>query len=266
MKVTRFWVIGLTVLALAASPSEPSEAEPVPDRAIGIWSLGDCGDAGLSVLVNSTGALVVETEGGKTQVAIVKAEWAEGSFVLRSQAAEGDLVLPPLTQFQRCDFLPSPVSVPFAEAVALFKRMDEIQASCTGTESNMARCVAVAFDVIDITDDGLFSQAELSRALRAAGFLIGYGLAVDEQTEVFVKLEELYLGQIAGAALGPLVAGHLIRSYDFDGDGFLSLKELMQDRLPESALQGALANLAIQMPPGALSALTELLGGLDLLP
>ena len=260
-----FLMAGLAVLALSGLSLE---AEPVPKRATGIWSLGPCGGDGLAVLVNSAAALMVETEGGQSHVAILKAEWAAGSFVLTPEGTGDDLVLPPLEQFQRCDFLPPSMSVPFAEAVAVFKRLDEIEAACSGEATNVARCIAVAFEVIDVTGDGLFSQAELSRGLRAAGFFYGYRWAVDQQGQhPHVPLEKLYVGQFAGTALGPFIATNLIQSYDFDGDGFLSLREVMQDRIPETGLEGALANAALQLSPAALSAfLKSLAAGFNLLP
>ena len=73
----------------------------------------------------------------------------------------------------------------------------------------------------------------------------------------FLPLEELYFAQVAAAALGPFVATNLIDSYDFDGDGFLSLAELMQDRSPEKGFEGALAGVASGMAPEALAACDE---------
>ena len=273
MTFTRLGLSGLMLLVLS---SVPAGAAPVPDRATGIWGLGDCGSTALTVLVHTTGALVIETEDQKSYVALARAEWTAGSLVLTPEGAD-DMVLPPLTQFQRCDFLPTSMSVPFAEAIAVFKRMDEVEAACLGEATNVARCIAVAFDVVDVTGNGLFSQAELSRGLRAAGFFLGYHWAVDQQREsadagatrghAFVPLEKLYVGQFAGMALGPFIAGNLIQSYDFDGDGFLSLGEVMQDRIPETGLQGALANTALQLSPAALSAfLKSLAAGFNLLP
>ena len=274
MTFTRLGLSGLVLLVLAVLPAG---AEPVPDRATGIWSLGGCGSAALTVLVNTTGALVIETEDTTSYVALAKAEWAAGSLVLTPEGAD-DMVLPPLTQFQRCNFLPPSMAVPFAEAIAVFKRMDEVEEACLGNATNVARCIAVAFDVIDVTGDGLFSQAELSRGLRAAGFFLGYHWAVDKQRgaaggaaaprpHAFVPLENLYVGQFAGTALGPFIASNLIQSYDFDGDGFLSLGEVMQDRIPETGLEGILANTALQLSPAALSAfLKSLVAGFNLLP
>lgn len=277
MRVTPGWALSLVLLVLSVSASG---AVPIPEEATGIWSLGDCDGTGLIILANSNSALAVETEETETHVAVVKTEWVAGSFVLTTEDAVNDLVLPPLTQFQRCDSLPASVSIPFAEAITIFKRFDDIVAPCSGKDGNLSQCIAVAFQVVDITGDGLFSQAELSRMLRAAGFFLGYNLVAQEQQKsagsvgehitqgpVFVALKDLYVSQLAGTVLAPFVASHLIQSYDFNGDGFLALGELMQDRIPETGLQGVLVDLVVRMPPGALPALLKSLPfGLDLLP
>ena len=69
---------------------------------------------------------------------------------------------------------------------------------------------------------------------------------------------------------GSFVIGNLVRSYDYDGDGFLSLEELMQDRLPDAlvgivgglASAGALSTLdgALRALPGLMGTFTRLLG------
>jgi len=265
-------------LALVTLSGLPARAAPVPKQAIGIWSLGDCGNPDLAVLANSTGALVVQTAREETFVAVVKAEWVAGSFVLTTEDANEELVLPPLNQFKRCEFLPPAVSVPFPEAVAIFKRLDEIEAACVGEETNFARCATVVLEVIDVTGDGLFSQSELSRGLRALGFFLGYRMALDVERETadaadpsrwppMVPLSMVYVGQILGTALGPLVAGNLIQGYDYDGDGFLSFPEFMHDRIPETGLQGVIARTALEMSPGMLSVFMKSLGSVfDWLP
>ena len=255
-------MIALVVLTLVGSSSE---AAPVPERATGIWSLGDCDSAGLALLVNSTDALVVRTE--TNQVAILEAEWVRGSFVLTSDEADEDLVLPPLEHFQRCAFLPPSIAIPFPEAIAVFRRMDEIKTACVGRDTNLARCIEVTFDVIDVTGNGQLSQAELSRGLRAAGFFLRYPVALFELQQhagtvgrpgpTFVPQGKLSLNQLAGTAVD--LAGKMIQSYDLDEDGFLSLGEVMQDRTSED---GLLLNTALQMSPAALSTLSNLLASL----
>ena len=259
MKFIVWLAVGLAALTLFTSPSA---AEPVPEHAAGVWSLSGCGYDGLTVLVNPSAALVIESEGAKTKVALAAAEFVAESLVLTIKGEEGELVLPPLGNFERCQVLPGLLPVLFAEAVAVFRRLHEIDALCYGDGGIDARCVAVAFSIIDLTGDGRFSRAELSRAVRAAGFFIGHRLVADEKSVSFVSLEDMYVAQLAASALGPFVAGNLVDSYDYDGDGFLSLGELMQDRSPEEGVEGVLASIASAMAPEALSALMKSMTGM----
>ncbi|MDE0308090.1 MAG: hypothetical protein OXI87_24875 [Albidovulum sp.] len=71
----------------------------------------------------------------------------------------------------------------------------------------------------------------------------------------FVPVEELLLSWLAGSAIGPTVAGNVVGSYDYDGNGLLSLKELMQDRAPQNGLEGALASAAEELAPDTLAAI-----------
>ena len=248
------------ILALAWSAS-PAGAEPVPDHATGIWSTGECGGDGLAVLVNSTAGVVVQSAGSNTQVALAAAEWVAGFLVLTTERGD-ELILPPLDDLRRCGRLPGLLPVLFAEAIAVFKLLDDIRASCEGKDSSMVRCVTVAFDMTDVTDDGKFSRAELSRAIRAAGFFIGYRTVAGERTDPFVPLDDLVVAHLVASALGPLVADNLIGSYDFDGDGFVSPAELLQDRGPDEGYERVVAGLASQMAPEALAALLKSVSGM----
>ena len=251
--------VGLAAVALSGPPAE---AEPVPGHAAGIWGLAGCGGDGLTVLVNSSAALMVESEGGKTQVALAAAEWAAGSLALTMDGGEEVLVLPPLGSLERCAALPGSLPMLFAEAVAVFRRLDELDALCRGKDGVGARCIAAAFDLIDVSGDGRFSQAEISRALRAAAFFIGHRMVAAEKSMSFVPLEDLYVAQLVATALGPVVAANLIASHDYDGDGLVSPGELMQDRRPEEGLDGVVAGVAAGMAPEALSAIMKSVSGL----
>ena len=194
-------------------------------------------------------------ETGNARVAVASAEWVGGSIVLTTKLDGGEILLPPLGDLKRCTSPPASLAITFAETLAIFQRLDEIGTHC-GDRINL-RCLADAAEIIDVTDDGLFSKAEISRAIRAAGFFIGYSIATDGKTDPFVPLEELYLAQLGATALGPLVATNIIDSYDFDGDGFLSLDELMQDRIPEEGLERSAATLLAEASPAVVSTLLE---------
>ena len=258
MKLIVAVVVGLAVLVLFGAPAN---AEPVPDRVTGIWSLADCGGEGLTVIVNPRAALMVEVEAGKSRVAVAGAEWFGESIVLTTGDDGGEVVLPPMEGLNRCESAPQALTFMFAETVAVFKQFDEIEEHCRIADGIGLRCAAAAFDMIDITEDGVFSRAELSRAIRAAGFFLGYHIETEGHAGEFVPLEKLYLVQFAATAFGPLVAANLIDSYDFDGDGFLSLAELMQDRAPEEGFEGIAATLLGEASPAIASTLMESLTG-----
>ena len=236
-------------------------AEPVPKHATGVRSIGECGVDGLSVLVNSTAAVMVESVEAKTWVALGAAESVAGSVVVTT--AHGDeFILPPSRELRQCSVLPGLLPVLFAEAVTVFGRLDEVDRLCEGAERNVSRCVSVVFDIIDVTDDGRFSKAEISRAIRAAGFFIGYQRLSSERSDPFVPLEDMVIVQLATSALGPFVADNLIGSYDYDGDGFVSPAELLQDRNPEKGFERILAGLSTQMAPEALATLLKAVSGI----
>ncbi|MDE0173066.1 MAG: hypothetical protein OYH76_06485 [Defluviicoccus sp.] len=264
----QFAVAAVAVLASVVLFGAPVGAEPVPARATGVWSLGKGCNGGAPVaMVNSRAALMVENRDGKPAVAIARAEWAAGSIVFSFQNGGEELILPPLKSLRKCGTLPGMLPVVFAETVAVFRKFDETGEACLGKDGPGPRCSAVGFRMIDITRDGRLSRAEIGRAIRAAAFFIGHRLIADKQKTTFVPIDELSLAWFAGSALGPTVAGNLVDSYDYDGDGLLSLAELMQDRTPEEGVEGALAAMAAEMAPQALSAImrSAVAGFLDIL-
>ena len=261
----RFVVFLAVAIVIAVSAVQPSAAEPtvpVPDRATGIWSTAECGGDDLTVLVDKKAALMFETRGKQTRVAMVRAEWLVGSVVLTMDDNGGEFVLPPLDGLQRCSVLPVGFSLMFAESVSVLRAFNEIETKCAGKEVAATQCIALVSELIDVSEDGVFSRAELSRAVRAASFFIGYWINVEEMQDPLVPVEKLSLAWLTASVLGPLVATNLIHSYDFDGDGRLSLKELLQDRSPEHGIEGVADGLAVMVPLGIKSDLIKTVNGL----
>ena len=77
MKLSVFLMVGLAALAFSGLPSA---AEPVPERAMGIWSTTECGAEGLALLVNSRLALMIDGEGLQARLAVVPVGWAGESL------------------------------------------------------------------------------------------------------------------------------------------------------------------------------------------
>ena len=257
----RFVVSLAVALAIAGSAVQPSAAEPVPERATGIWSMAECGGDGLTLLLNTNAALMLETHREQAWVAVARADWLAGSVVLTMEGEVRELIIPQLDGLQSCAALPVGFSVMFAESITVFRELDELEAGCLSEETSAAGCIALVFELVDLSEDGVFSKAELSRAVRAASFFVSYWANVEDSQNPFVPVEKLSTAWLLASALGPFVATNLIDSYDFDGDGRLSLKELLQDRLPEEGIQGLVAGVAAQVPPNMVSGLMRTVNG-----
>jgi hypothetical protein len=149
------------------------------------------------------------------------------------------LLLPPVSTLQRCAALLAGHYGWFGESIALFDAYDVVMERCQGT--TVERCAAAIFDVLDISGDGRLSVAEISRGLRAIGPLLAYDVVVGGRTDIAdpnvrfaVGTTELFSGSLLASVTGRFVVDGVLRTYDFDGDGFLSLSELLQDRGPVS--------------------------------
>ena len=248
-----FLLIGLAALALSGWPSA---AEPASEGATGIWSTTECGKDGLTFLVNSRIALMIEGGGLATRVAVAPIEWV-GASIMLTVKGEAHERLVSFDDLKQCDGLPGTTSLLLADVVTVFNGLDGIVDLCRGMDDITSQCAAAAGDLIDVTGDGVFSRAELRQAMRAASFFIAYREIAAEQREAWVSLESLYVAQLAASLLGPFIVGHLIDSYDSDGDEAVSPEELLRGRSPQVAAQDILANLVAKAPPGVASMLRK---------
>ena len=249
MRWSTFSIAGLAALLLSG-PS--STAELAPQKTTGIWSTAACGKDGLTLLVNSRIALMIEGEGLATRVAVVPVEWVGGSLILRVKGEAHERVLS-VDSLKPCDALPGSMSLLLSDVVTVFGELDDFVTLCRRVDSITARCVAVVTDLIDVTGDGMFSRPELRQAMRAASFFIAYQGIADQQRDAFVSLDKLLISQVAASTIGPFVVTHLIDAYDSDGDDSVSPEELLQGRSPEQALQDILTGLAAKAPPAVVS-------------
>lgn len=262
MNLPVFLLVGFVALALSG---RPSVAEPIPERATGIWSTTDCGSGGLTLLVNSHAVLMIKGKGLETRVAIVPAEWTDEAITLKikGEARNRSLLLDNL---QQCDALPGSMSVLLADVVTVFGQLGGIVALCKELESVATECFTTVFDLIDVDGDGALSRPELRQTMRAGSFFIAYGGLAARHRESFVSLDNLLIAQLAAAALSPIVVAHLLDAYDSDGDVAVSLEELLQDRSPEQAVQVMLTNLIATAPPAVVSVLLKSIPGFNASP
>lgn len=259
------------VIALLA-PSVIS-AEEVPQRFRGVLGTASPGGACAAdqpvVLLNAATVVFIDPRGAQTTVIMGDASWTDGA-VLLSRGAEFS-ILPPLESFDRCSSPPSILKAVFGEALALFPAMDDLRRQCSGGQAR--RCVDQLIGVLDVSRDRRLSAAEISRGLRAVGAFFAYETAAARQrsqvgarasiAQDVVPLDSLYSGVLAVNFAAPFVTSSLLASYDYDGDGFLSAAELLQDRedLDLEAMTMALATrLGEDGVRGALSGLISLFG------
>ena len=236
----------ITVALLSASP--PVEADVIPSSARGVWSAEDCGDS--ATFVTNSAAIIYWSAHGN-EVYVGPAEWVSESFVLPELAAEYGGAVLPSEGLQRCEAMPGRLQSLFPESLAVFEAFDQVATQCdTGS---MRRCASAVFDMIDVSGDDRFSRAEISRMVRAAAFFVGYDAISSAYDDPFVSLDSIVVISSLRSALRPLV-DDLIDSYDFDGDGFLSSAELLQDSSIES-LEAAAADMASGVPSAFLTAL-----------
>ena len=245
--------LALAVL-LSAFAGFAADAAPVPGKATGIWAASDCNGPGEMYFVNSAAVIVFSG----SRVAVVPVSWAGGVLIFKLAKRKKLL---PLDDLTRCRALPPLFRTLYPETVVLFRAFDRVRPHCEKTTS--VTCVAAIFKELDVVGDGRLSQAELGRLLRAMGFFVGYALKVSggkdikrkfdklgkarlnyllQEGKVFVPMQDLIAVPALTALLGSFLTDSLIRSYDFDGDGFLSIKELMQDHASPhmTAVAGAL--------------------------
>ena len=262
-------LIGAAALIAASAAS----AQEVPQRYRGVFGTatqgGECAADRPVVLLNAATVVFIDPQGGQTTVTMGDASWTDGA-VLLSRGAEFS-ILPPLDSFSRCAGAPPMLKAAFGEALALFPAMDDLRSQCSSGQPR--RCVDQLISLLDVSRDRRLSAAEISRGLRALGAFVAYETAAAQQRSAAgaaasmaqdaVPVDSLYTGVLAVGVAAPFVTGSLLDSYDYDGDGFLSSAELLQDRddLDLEAMTVALAaRLGEDGVRGAFSGLLGLLG------
>lgn len=268
---------GLVVLINFFALAVSAHTQSIPREATGIWGQRACSEArNTFLLVNSSFAMVFDTMAGDAQVIVGPAQWAAGSAMITRP--EGVMLLPPISALSRCNALPSAAYAFFGEAITAFATFDTVTQGCT--RATARTCIGAVFAAIDISNDQRLSVAEVNRAFRAAGFFIAYEALVtsrpDTRSDPMAKLRvgatELSGSTLVASIGGPFVTSTVMSAYDFNGDGFLSLEEILQDRGPldvVSAGDGLTAVAAhaglqtmIRGLPAAASSMGSFLSGL----
>ena len=215
-----------------AAENGDADAARLPDAATGIWGETGCDDGSRMFLVNRSHVLIVRSDRDRNQIAVFPIEWAADAVIV---AHPDDFMVLPLGDMERCRALPPETYAGFGEAVALFQDIDDMRARCDG-ESPPA-CATAVFSTLDISGDDRLSRAEIGRALRAAGFFMSYAVIAESGEHSgdgrFVPADDLYLVSAVSIFAANFLTANVVSSYDYDGDGFLSLEETLQDRFPD---------------------------------
>jgi hypothetical protein len=233
--------LGLSLLAL------PAAAQPVPEALRGAWFAGDCADPDAMLVLTGRSAARVEVEApgrlfrfaetspaaGYTLGVGVGAEAprllfrpsGDGLETIEPEAKTRDDRLPgdaPAIAWRRCPAPPAALAALHGEGVAFMAALEHMEAACgTGTPG---ACAEAIIRQGDVSGDGRLSPAELARLARGAAWLVS---VQDGATQ------DGLVGAVAAGALGGLLAARLlVESLDYDGDGRLSVTELVQDRGP----------------------------------
>jgi len=241
----RWFVLILSLLAL------PASAQGVPAPLRGAWYAGDCADPAAMLVLTARAAARVEAEAparlyrfasiglGPTAGAAVGytlgvAVGAEAPRLLFRAAPEGlETIEPdPKTRddrlpgdarpetWRRCPAPPPAIAALHGEGVAFLAALEHLEAACgAGTPG---ACAEALIRQGDVSGDGKLSPAELARLVRGAAWV----LAVQEG-----GTQDVLAAAVGGGALGGILAARLlVESLDYDGDGRLSLEEVLQDR------------------------------------
>ncbi|MCR0985646.1 EF-hand domain-containing protein [Roseomonas populi] len=244
----RPFLAALALLAAlpAASPARAQEA-PVATALRGAWFQGECvaptamlalsargaaripaGEAGRLLRFTEaqtlpSGWTVATARGPEAPRLMLRAagnglETAEPNNKTRDDRLPGDA---PVAAWHRCPATPLSFAAQ-AEGVAFLGAIEVLEAACGPGTGGVADCGAALIRVGDVSGDNLLGPAELARLFRGASWLLSL------QAEVSPDLSGLAsaagtLGAVAGARL-------MVESLDYDGDGRLSVRELVQDR------------------------------------
>lgn len=238
-------LFALTLLAAPAIAVAQEIGAGVPAPLRGAWFAGDCANPQAMLALTARAAVRIEAEtpvrlyrftalrpaAGYTLGVALGPEvprlmfraTPQGLQTIEPAAKTRDDQLPgdatPVA-WRRCATPPATLAALHGEGIAFLGALEHLEAACG---SGSARdCGAAILQQGDVSGDQRLAPAELARLLR--------GWAWVEAAQEGAPPDWLAIGTGRGALAGILAARMLVESLDYDGDGRISLEEMMQDR------------------------------------
>lgn len=265
------FALPLPAAGQATSPESPPPTLGIPEALRGAWIAGDsCARPDALLFLTARAAARIPAEGEPALLrfgafGLVPGGWTLGvlpepdarRLLLRSPGPDQLETADPATKtrddrlpgegatlqrWRRCPQVPAATAARHAEGVAALAALEHVEAAC-GAGAGIRDCLAAAFVQADVTGDGALSPAELARMARGQAWVaaIRVGRMPDQAQAEASALE---------------AARRLLAGLDYDGDGRLSLTELVQDR----AAFGAATGTAMGRPGGAAPDMAGLRG------
>ncbi|MBP0446549.1 hypothetical protein J8J14_17380 [Roseomonas sp. SSH11] len=251
------FLTGLALLAapgLAQAQAQAQTTAPVPAPEVpvaaplrGAWFQGECASPSAMLALSARGAARVPSSGAGRLLRFTEARGMEGGWIVatargpeaprlmlraagealetaepsnktRDDRLPGDV---PILSWRRCPTTPLSFAAQ-GEGIAFLGAVEALEAACGPGTGSVAECAATLIRTGDVSGDNMLGTAELARLFRGATWLLSM------QSEASPEVSGLT--NTAGAMGGVLAARVMMESLDYDGDGRLSARELLQDR------------------------------------
>lgn len=238
-------LFSLALLSAPAIAAAQTVGAGVPEPLRGAWFAGACDDPQAMLALTARAAVRIEPEAptrlfrftalrpaagytlgvatGPDAPRLMFRTTPQGLQTIEPEAKTRDDRLPgtaaPVT-WRRCATPPAALAALHGEGIAFLGALEHLEAACGSGPAGA--CGTAILRQGDVSGDQRLAPAELARLLRGAAWVVA---AQDGATP-----DALAAAVGAGALAGILAARVLVESLDYDGDGRISLDELMQDR------------------------------------
>lgn len=241
----RALLLSLALLSAPVAAAAQTIGTGVPEPLRGAWFAGACDDPQAMLALTARAAVRIEADAptrlfrfitlrpaagytlatatGPEAPRLMFRAIPQGLETIEPEAKTRDDRLPgdaaPVA-WRRCATPPAALAALHGEGIAFLGALEHLEAACGSGPAGA--CGAAILRQGDVSGDQRLAPAELARLLRGAAWMLA---AEDGATQ-----DALAAAMGAGGLAGILAARVLVESLDYDGDGRISLDELMQDR------------------------------------